>query len=140
MTRRALGRGKLLVVCGAIAALAGLLLPWWIVTRTGIAALSGNGFQGAGIIVFLAALGLLAVVTMPFASRDGQSALDRPVVYAGLAVAAIGALLFRVYEISQFGGLGLPTESLGLWITGAGLLVVAWGVGDILTDRSAQHG
>ena len=139
MTRRALGRGKLLVVCGAIAALAGLVLPWWVVARTGVAALSGNGFQGAGIIVFLAALALLAVVTMPFASRDGESALDRPAVYAVVAIAAIGAFLFRVYEISQFGGLGLPTESLGLWITGAGLLLIAWGVGDILTDRSPQN-
>jgi len=138
VTRRALGRGKLLIVGGAIAALAGLLLPWWIVVRTGVTPLSGNGFQGAGIIVFLAALGLLALVTMPFTSRDGQSALDRPAVYTAVAIAAIGAFLLRVYEISQFGGLGLPTESLGMWITGAGLLLVAWGVGDILTDRSAR--
>ena len=135
MTRRALGRGKLLVVVGVVAALAGMLLPWWVVGRTGLTSLSGNGFEGTGILVFLAALGLLSLVILPFASRDGESALDRPVVYVVVALVAIGAFLYRVYEISQFGGLSLPTQSLGLWLTGAGLLLVAWGVGDILTER-----
>lgn len=112
-----------------------MLFPWWVVARTGLTSLSGNGFEGAGIVVFLGALGLLALVTLPFASRDGQSSLDRPAVYVVFALLAIGAFLYRVYEINQFGGLGLPTQSLGLWITGTGLLLVAWGVGDILTDR-----
>lgn len=135
MTRRALGRGRLLVIVGAITALAGMLLPWWVVARTGFTPLSGNGFEGAGIVVFLAALGLLSLITLPFASRDGESALDRPAVYVVVAMVAIGAFLYRIYEISQFGGLGLPTQSLGLWTTAAGLLLVAWGVGDILTER-----
>ena len=135
MTRRALGRGRLLVVSGAIASLAGMFLPWWVVARTGLSPLSGNGFQGAGIVVFLCVLGLLALVTLPFASRDGESALDRPAAYVAIAAGAIGAFLFRVYEISQFGGLGQPTQLLGLLITGAGLLILAWGVGDILTER-----
>ncbi len=135
MTRRALGRARLLAVVGAVTALPGMLLPWWVVARTGLTPLSGNGFEGAGIVVFLAALGLLALITLPFASRDGESALDRPAVYLIFAILAIGAFLYRMYEISQFGGLGLPTQSPGLWITGAGLLLVAWGVGDILTER-----
>ncbi len=37
----------------------------------------------------------------------------------------------------QFGGLSL-TESIGLWVTGGGLLVVAWGAGDILTERQPE--
>ncbi|MGI8928608.1 MAG: hypothetical protein ACR2H0_03960 [Candidatus Limnocylindrales bacterium] len=139
MTRRALGRGRLLVVTGAIAAVAGMFLPWWVVARTGLTPLSGNGFQGAGIVVFLAALALLALVTLPFASRDGQSGLDRAAVYAVVAAGAIGAFLFRVYEISQFGGLGQPAQLLGLWLTGAGLLIVAWGVGDIMTERPPTY-
>lgn len=136
MTRRALGRGRLLVVVGAVTALIGMIPPWWSVGGSVTQTQSGNGFEGTGILVFLSALGLLALVTLPFASRDGESALDRPAVYAAAAIAAIGAFLYRVYEISQFGGLGLPTQSLGLWVTGAGLLLVAWGVGDILTEKS----
>jgi hypothetical protein len=135
VTRRALGRGRFLVVIGSIATLVGMVPPWWVVERTGQASLSGNGFDGAGLIVFLAALALLAIVVMPFASRDGESALDSGPVYIVVALVAIGAFLWRLYEIVQFGGL-VPAQTIGLWITGAGLLVVAWGVGDILTERS----
>lgn len=134
MTRRALGRGRLLVVVGAVAVLAGMFPNWWVVERTGQAALSGNGFEGAGLIVFLAALTSLAVVTLPFATQKGDSALDRAPVYVAIALAAIAAFLFRVYQVAQFGGLA-PAQSIGVWVTGAGLLVVAWGVGDLLTEK-----
>jgi hypothetical protein len=33
----------------------------------------------------------------------------------------------------------LPFDAPGLWLTGAGLLLVAWGVGEILTERPSQH-
>ncbi|MEX2547523.1 MAG: hypothetical protein WD830_06990, partial [Chloroflexota bacterium] len=121
MTRRALGRGRLLIVVGSLAALVGMIPAWWVVERTGQAPLSGNGFDGAGLVVFLAALAFLALVTLPFATRDGTSGLDRAPVYIVVAIVAIGALLYRVYEILQFGGLS-PTQSIGLWITGIGLL------------------
>ena len=138
MTRRALGRGRFLVVVGSLTALVGMVPPWWVVERTGQAALSGNGFEGAGLIVFLGALGLLAVVVLPFASRDGESRLDRAPTYIVLVLAAIGAVLWRAYEIYQFGGL-VPTQTIGLWITAAGLMIMAWGVGDILTEKPSAY-
>jgi hypothetical protein len=134
VTRRALGRGRLLIVLGSVAALVGMFLPWWVVDRTNLVDLSGNGFEGIGIFVFLAALLLLALVTLPFATRDGESGLDRPIVYVVVALAALGSFLWRVFEISQFGGLAL-TQVFGLWVTGAGLLLIVWGVADILTER-----
>ena len=135
MTRRALGRGRLLVVIGALLTLVGLVPQWWALGGTVTTRQSGNGFEGVGIIIFLAALALLALVTLPFASREGNSALDRPSAYVVLAMTAIAAFLLRVYQISQFGGLGLPPGSIGLWISGAGLLIVAWGVGEVLTEK-----
>ena len=145
MTRRALGRGRLLIVVGSLITLVGMVPAWWVVERTGQAALVGNGFtsengglQLAGLVVFLAALLLLALVVLPFASRDGYSPLDRAPVYLAIALLAIGAFLFRVYQIMQFGGLSL-TESIGLWVTGIGLLIIAWGAGDILTEKSREY-
>ena len=138
MTRRALGRGRFLVVVGSLTALVGMVAPWWVVERTGQAALSGNGFEGAGLLVFLAALALLFVVVLPFASRDGESPLDRAPMYIVLALVAVAAYLWRVYEIYQFGGI-VPTQTIGLWITGAGLVILVWGVGDILTERSSAY-
>jgi hypothetical protein len=139
MSRRALGRGRLLVVLGALVALAGMVPAWWRLARTNALALSGNGLEGAGIIIFLAALALLAVVTLPYATRDGNSALDRPASYVLLALLAVGAFLFRAFEISRFAALGLPTEAPGLWLTGLGLVVVVWGVADLLTERPPTY-
>ena len=135
MKRRALGRGRLLIVIGALITVVGLIPTWWVLGGTVTIRQSGNGFTGIGIVIFLAALALLAVVTLPYARRDGESTLDTPLVYVALAAVAIGAFLWRAYEILQFGGLGLPPASLGVWVTGIGLLIVAWGVGDVFTEK-----
>jgi len=55
MSRRALGRGRLLVALGAILSLAGMIPAWWTLARTNATGLSGNGLEGVGIVVFLAA-------------------------------------------------------------------------------------
>ena len=135
MTRRALGRGRMLIGLGAIVSAGGLFPAWWTIDRTNLEPLSGNGLQGVGLVIFLAAMASLAVLTLPYASRDGYSPLDRAGIYVILGVAALGALLFRLYEINSFAGIGLPTDAPGLWITGFGLLLTAWGVADILTTR-----
>ena len=135
MNRRALGRGRLLVVLGALVTLVGMVPSWWKLPRTNAEALSGNGLEGAGIIIFLAALALLAVVVLPYASRDGDSGLDRPAAYVMLGLISAGAFLFRIFEISRFTSLGLPTEAPGLWLSGLGLVIIVWGVADLLVER-----
>jgi hypothetical protein len=90
------------------------------------------------MVVFFAALVLLVLVVLPFASRDGDSRLDRAPAYILVALVAIGAFLFRVYQIMQDNLLSL-TQSIGLWVTGAGLVIVAWGVGDILTEKTPEY-
>jgi hypothetical protein len=139
MNRRALGRGRLLVVIGALVTLAGMYPAWWTLPRTNTTALSGNGLEGAGIIIFLGVLALLAVVVLPYATRDGDAALDRPASYVLLGLMALGAFLFRIFEISRFTSLGLPTEAPGLWLSGLGLLIVVWGVADLLTERPPTY-
>ena len=140
MTRRALGRGRLLVVLGALVTLAGLVPRWWLQERTNQPDLSANGFQGIGLVIFLAALTLIALVVLPFATRDGTSSLDKPLVYGAVSLIAIAAFLWKVFEITQSGaGLGMPTVAPGLWLTGAGLLVIAWGVGSIAAERTRDY-
>ncbi|MEA2676644.1 MAG: hypothetical protein QOJ81_785 [Chloroflexota bacterium] len=139
MNRRALGRGRLLVVIGALAALAGMIPPWWELPRTNASALSGNGLEGAGIIIFLGVLALIAIVVLPYATRDGDSALDRPASYVLLGLIAVGAFLLRIFEINRFTSLGLPTEAPGLWICGLGLVIIVWGVADLLVERPPAY-
>ena len=139
MNRRALGRGRLLVVIGALATLAGMYPAWWTLPRTNASALSGNGLEGAGIIIFLGVLALIAVVVLPYATRDGDASLDRPASYVLLTLMAVGAFLFRLFEISRFTGLGLPPDAPGLWLSGVGLVIVVWGVADLLTERPPSY-
>jgi hypothetical protein len=107
-----------------------------MIPRTNLEPLSGNGLQGIGLLIFLAAMACLAVLTLPYASRDGESPLDRPATYVPLGLAALGAFLFRVYEVNSLSGIGLPTVAPGLWITGVGILITSWGVADVLTTRT----
>jgi hypothetical protein len=139
MTRRALGRGRRLIALGSLLVLAGMLPAWWHLARTNATALSGNGLESAGIVIFLCALALLALLVLPYATRDGDSALARPASYVVLSLVAIAAFLFRVHEISGFAALELPLGAPGLWLTGLGLMVVVWGVADILTERPPAY-
>jgi hypothetical protein len=138
VTRRALGRGRLLVSLGALVTLAGTVPPWWTVGGAVTPVFTGNGFQGAGVLVFLSAITLLMLIVLPFTRRDGQAALDRPASFALLAAVGILGYLLRVVEIASMDALGLPDRAPGLWLTGAGLLVIAWGVVEVFSERPAE--
>ena len=138
MSRRALGRGRLIVVLGAIVTLAGTVPPWWMAGGPPLyPGYSGNAFEGVGLVIFISALAMLALVVLPFTRRDGEAAIDRPSSYVLLAVLAIGAFVLRAYQLAQDGLLALPQDAPGLWLTGAGLLIVAWGVAELLNERPA---
>lgn len=137
MTRRALGRGRLIVAIGATLVLIGSVASWWTVGGTVTPAVSGNAFEGTGIVVFISALALLALIVLPYATREGDSKLDRAWSYVLVAALAVVGFVVRLLQIQEFGGLGLPDRGPGVWITGVALLIVAWGVAEILGERPA---
>ena len=141
MTRRSLGRGRLIVVIGALIALVGCVPAWWTVGGQVTEQLSGNAFDfpSVGILVFLAAVGLLFVVVLPYATREGEAGIDRPLSYGLLWLAAVIAFAVRAFQIhTQLGGLGLPDRAPGLWITAAGLAVVGWGLVTLLGEQPPE--
>jgi hypothetical protein len=137
VTRRSPGRGRSIIVVGALVSLAGCVPAWWTVGGTVTQAQSGNAFAwpGSGIVVFLAAIALLVLVVLPYATRDGEAGLDRPLSYVVLLLMAIGALAVELLRINGFGGLGLPDRAPGLWLTGAGLALLAWGVAELAVEK-----
>jgi hypothetical protein len=135
VNRRGGVRGRLIVFAGALVALSGMPLTWWTIERTNAPALTGSGLQGVAIFVFLCALAMLAVLILPLATRAGEAALDRPATYTLLALIAAAAYAWRIVQISGFTSLGLPQDAPGMWLCGAGLVIVLWGVGDLLTTR-----
>lgn len=137
MTRRGLGRGRLLVGLGAVIALASMPLDWFKVGGqvTSITPISGNGFEGTGVVVFVVAVALLAVLVLPYASRYGRSAWDRPATYLLLAGTALAGFVVRIVQLAGEGIIGTPDRAPGLYVAGAGLLVVVWGVAEMLGER-----
>jgi len=128
-------------VLAAILLLVGCVLPWWTVGgRPGeIPALSGNGFEGAGILVFLAAVACLALVTLPYAAERPVGA-DRWPAYALLAVGGwlglglrgldlLGSGAFAISEIGE-----LATRMPGLWIAAVGLVILSRAAFEIASE------
>jgi hypothetical protein len=134
MSRRSLGRGRLLVGIGAIVILLACLFPWGQTAGVGLPPERTGAFDGFGILVFIAAVALLALLVLPYAGGDQPIALDRPIVFAVvLGVGALGFLL-KLVQLIQDDVLGLPDRSLGLWLAGIGLAIAFWGAAEMTTE------
>ena len=136
--RRGLGRGRLMVASGSVMALVGMFLPWLSLERdAGLPVLTSNGFDGAGILLFIAAVGLLALVLLPYASSSGRSPLDRPSSYVLLGGLAVTGLLVAGVQLWSDGALGIwpPDRCPGLWLASIGTLLIAWGVAELLGEE-----
>ena len=87
MQRRPLGRGRTLATVAGLVIVIGCILPWWTVGGTpGIPAVSGNGLERSGIVVFLCGIVTLALIALPYAAGDRPLGLDRWLSFAMLAV------------------------------------------------------
>ena len=140
MNRRELGRGRMLVSIGGLVSLLAMALPWWRVGGSpGLPEVSGDGLSGAGIVVLLAAVLVLALVALPYASADRPQPLDRPagfVIATGLGVVGLAISVLQIYESGGVGAFGLPDRSPGLWLVAAGVALMVWGTVEIISERA----
>ena len=133
--KRSLGRGRFLVAIGSVIALVGMALPWVTVGEgLFLTPIRQNGFDGTGILVFVAAVLLLALVTLPYASKTGTSSLDRAWSYVALAGLGVIALVIQVVGFLGRGQLGFPDRAPGLWIATAGTIALSRAVYDIANE------
>ena len=90
MHSRSLGGGRRLALLGAIVVIVGCLLPWYTVGGDG--SLPPEVYRAftypQGLVVFLAGLGTLALVALPYAMGPRPVALDRGLFFGVLAVAS----------------------------------------------------
>ena len=126
MHSRALGGGRRLALVGAIVLIVGCLLPWYTVGGDGgLPAESYMAFRyPQGLLAFLAGLGTLALIALPYAMRPRPVAMDRGIAFGILAVMAIAGVILWVPAVSDnLAGL-LPTRAYGFWVAlvGATLL------------------
>ena len=138
MHRRPLGRGRLLAAIGAIIVLVGCVLPWFTATGggSGLTAVSTNAFTDKGIVVFICALLILALVSLPYAAGDKPLAIDRALSYVIVTVVAVAAYLWRAVEFILIDPAGLrPDLAPGIWMTGIGLIILARAAYEIGSER-----
>jgi hypothetical protein len=142
--RRPVGRARILAAAGAVVVLVGCVLRWWRVGGSGgLPELGGNAFEGMGIVVFVVALAVIAVVTLPYAT-DRPVGADRWPAYAILAVLGWLALFVRVVDLVVLRAFSFrqPTDVLtngpGLWIAGIGLAMLARAAYDMYREPGAR--
>jgi hypothetical protein len=141
--RRSLGRGRWVAGIAAVALLIGCILPWYTAGGgTGIPAISGNAFEGPGIVCFLVSLATLALIALPYAAGGSPVSVDRWQSYALLAVVGLVAFAIRVVQLvtSPSGPAAMtPDKAPGLWISGVALIALAWAAFDLFTVRHADR-
>jgi hypothetical protein len=135
--RRGLGRGRAIVAVGAVLTMVGVFLPWVTAGESLGDVQTSNGFAGPGALVFLAAIGLLMLIVLPYAASSGRSSLDRPLLYALLGAVCIGGLVVAIVGLFTSQALELwPIDRApGLWLTIVGVALIALGVGELLGEK-----
>ena len=131
--RPPMGPGRRLAIAAALLVLVGCLLPWYTFVGD-LPLIAFRAFDGSGILAFLAALGTLALVALPYAAADRPVAADRWLAYAILAgLAVIGVTLWPLAFLEQPAGL-LPDRALGFWLAAAGTIGLARAARDIARE------
>lgn len=129
----------MLVSIGAILALLSMVLPWWRHGGSpGLPETVVTGLGGAGIVLLLAAVLMLALVALPYASGDRPQSLDRPasfVIVTGAGVVGFIVTLLQIVGPGGIGALSLPDRSPGLWLGAIAVVLMGWGTSEIASER-----
>lgn len=128
------GRFRFFVLLGSLLMIASGFLPWWHVggeTVSGVRtpAALGLGLEGAGLVIYGAALAALVFLDVGYIRGRWGFLLDAPGVYLVLGLAAAAALLFRGWELWSVGYLPFPQHSPGLAVAAVGIATQLYGAG-----------
>ena len=137
MQRRPMGNGRRLAALSSVVILVASFLPWWQSSSDGgLPALSGNAFDGSGVLVFFVALAVVALLALPYAAGDRPVGLDRPLSFMILAVVGWLALGVRVVDLATTNIEAiLPQRAYGLWLAAVGLALLSRAAYDISRER-----
>jgi hypothetical protein len=134
--RRGLGRGRSLIALGALLTIVALPLAWRTAGGIVLPVSTDWGFSGAGLLTFVAAVLMLVLMVVPYATRGRNFALDRPLVYVALTIAGVAGLVVAIVDLvagdEQYRL--APLDAPGLWLAVAGMAITTWGVLELLAE------
>jgi hypothetical protein len=114
----------------------GMPLPWLKVGGLVLSAQTDNGFEGAAVVTFLAAVAMLALIVLPYTTKSRRVGIDRTASYLGLVVVGIAALGVELIDLVGTEGSSLgPLDAPGLWLGLAGMAIASWGVLELIAER-----
>ncbi len=135
--RRGLGRGRTLIAIGAVLAIISMPLSWQKAGGIVLPVSTDWGFSGTGVLMFIAAVLMLALIVLPFTTETRRVALDRPVVYLALLVMGIAGLALAAIDL--VGGEAqyslTPLDAPGLWLAIVSMGIVTWGVLELFAEK-----
>jgi len=138
--RRGVGAGRAIVGIGALLVIIAAFLPWSYAGGgdTELPRVTSDGFQGPAVASFLASIGLLALLILPYATSSGRSSLDRWLSYVILGGIVVVGTVLHVLQLVPGGALRLtpPLDVLGLYLGVLGTLLVVWGVAEIVNEEA----
>ena len=135
--RRGLGRGRTLIAVGSILSIIAMLLPWVSVGGVVLSRQTANGFEGTGVFTFLAAVGMLALIVLPYTSKTRTFPLDRAAAYLALVIIGIAGVTIELLGlVGDLDSYSLaPMDVPGLWLAIVGMAIALWGVLELLAER-----
>ena len=140
-----LQHGRWIVSVGAVMLVVASFMQWWLLGggKGELPAQSGIGIEnGAGFLLFVAALATLLLIALPYAA-EGPLAIDQPITYVVLLAVACLAYFVRSFTMYQ-GGLLMytgqtppvqPLRGPGYWLAAVALIVFARGVFELWEAR-----
>jgi hypothetical protein len=137
MHRRPMGRSRRVAGLAAVVLLIACSLPWFgTSTDAGLPPISGNAFQGSGVLVFFVGLAVIALLALPYAAGDTPVTLDRPLSFLILTVIGWLALALRAIDLAVANVEVLfPTRAFGLYLAALALIVLSRAVYDMRSER-----
>jgi phosphatidylserine synthase len=132
-------RGRWIVAIGAILVVGSCFLQWWqIGGDTGLPMRSDIGLSsmtGSVFPMFLAAVGILLLITLPFASEK-PVAIDHPLSYLLLLTIVVACYGLSVAVLAQKKLVPFPPQvGPGLWLAAIGIIVLARGAFELFEER-----
>ena len=135
--RRGLGRGRTLIAIGAVLAIISMPLAWQTAGGIVLPVSTDWGFSGTVVLMFIAAVLMLALIVLPFTTETRQVALDRPVVFLALLAIGIGGLAVAIIDLvggeEQYSL--TPLDAPGLWLAVVGMAMASWGVLELFAEK-----